>query len=234
MLDFSGLLLPILLSAALNLDRQVLGPFALSRPLMSGFFLGLMLDSLPYGVWMGLSVELLWLAALPLGGQVIPNAGLAVSAVLIAWAGSVFSLPVGGARPEAGLVLSFLSVPLWAWAFTFIDQGVRRLVPRQLAAAEADLAAGRDPRFFSRNFSGLIFTFLLSIAALALAVESNILLLNLAARWGSGPVLFNLGFLFTFVPFLGLLAMAVFLETKTLGFYFAGLLASLLALSAVH
>ncbi len=222
MLSLSHLIGPILLGAVLNLDRQVFGTFTLSRPLMTGFLVGLAIGGLRYGLWMGLSVELLWLASMPLGGQVVPNAGLAVSAVLIAWAGSSFAFGLGAPQAEAGLVLSFLSVPLWAWVFTFIDRGARRLALGQVAGAEKDLAEGRDPRFFRRNFSGVAAAFLFSLPALVLAVMGNMLLLNLAVRWSSGLIIFNLGFLFPFVPFLGLMAMAVFLEAKTLNFYLGG------------
>ncbi len=230
----TSLLIPILVGATLNLDKQACGPFMLSRPLVTGFAIGLATGELGFGTWMGLSVELLWLAALPLGGRLIPNAGLAVSAALIAWVGSGFAPAVGAYLTEAGLVISFLTVPLWARAFTFIEPFNRRLVGPRLAQARADLAEGRDPQFFRRNLLGLGSTFLTSLLALAAAVAVNTLLLHLAVRLAPEMVLLNLRFLFTFVPFLGLLGMAVFLEARTFTFYLGGLLASLLALSAVQ
>jgi mannose/fructose/N-acetylgalactosamine-specific phosphotransferase system component IIC len=241
MLTF-GFLLPIAVGALLNLDKQVMGPFMVGRPLMTGFVIGWLTGEPGYGVWMGLSAELLWLAAMPLGGQLTPNAGLAVTAALIAWTGSTFTpageafaLAVGVHHTEAGLVISFLTVPLWARAFMLIDTVSRRLAPAQLEAARADLAEGRDPRFFRRNLRGLWITLGLSLAALLLAVPVNSLLLHLVADRLGPPdmVTLNLGVLFLAIPFLGLLGMAVFLEGQARLFYVCGIAVSVMTLAAV-
>lgn len=237
---FSSILIaPIIVGAILNLDRQVFGNFMIGRPLMAGFVIGFMTGELNYGVWMGISVELLWLAVLPLGGQLTPNAGMAVSASLIAWIGSSFA-PAVGAYDEthAGLVISFITVPFWAWSFTFLDKICRRFAASQLAAARQDLADGLEPNFFGRNISGLWLTFACSLAGILVAVVVNTAILHLTASWAPvfvtlDTLLLNLTFLFTFVQFLGLLGMAVFLEAKIFPFYLGGLLASLLAISAV-
>jgi mannose/fructose/N-acetylgalactosamine-specific phosphotransferase system component IIC len=236
-----GFLLPIAVGALLNLDKQVCGPFMVGRPLVTGFVIGWLTGEPGYGVWMGLSAELLWLAALPLGGQLTPNAGLAVTAALTAWAGSAFTpageafaLAVGAHHTEAGLVISFLTVPLWARAFMFIDVIGRRLVPAQLAAARADLAEGRDPRFFRRNLRGLWITLGLSLAGLLLAAPINGLFLHLAAHLVPPDlVILDLAFLFLVIPFLGLLGMAVFLEGQARLFYVCGVAVSALTLAAV-
>ncbi|MDR2946871.1 MAG: PTS sugar transporter subunit IIC [Candidatus Adiutrix sp.] len=227
---------PILVGALLCLDRNVVGPFMVGRPLMVGFLIGALTGQTFYGTWMGLSVELLWLAAIPLGGQLIPHAGPAVAAAFIAWVGSGFGPQAGAFQTEAGLVLSFLTVPLWAQAFTLIDKACRGLAPRRLAAIRADLEAGREPRLFRRNLAGLWWALAFSLVAITVAVAVNSQLLGLMARWAAaaGIVFVNLGFLFTFIPFLGLLGMAVgSLESKNVMIYFAGLLVGLLVLSAV-
>ena len=225
---------PILVGAVLSLDRSSCGPFMVGRPLMTGFIIGALTNEPYYGTWMGLSVELLWLAAIPLGGQLIPNTGPAVAAAFIAWVGSGFGPAVGAFQTEAGLVVSFLTVPLWAWGFTAIDKYSRKLVPRQLAAVRADLQEGREPRLFQRNLCGLGWTLLFSLVGITAAVAVNGLMLGLMARLAPEIVLINLRFLFTFIPFLGLLGMAVgFLESKNIMIYFGGLLVGLLVLSAV-
>lgn len=229
----STLIGPIVVGAILNLDRQVFGHFMIGRPLMAGFIIGLMTGEFYYGVWMGLSVELLWLAVLPLGGQITPNAGLAVSATLIAWMGSNFAPAVGAYQTHAGLVLSFITVPFWAWAFTFIDRLCRLVAGSKAAEAMLALAAGEDPQFFSRNLVGLWVTFGCSLAGIIAAVAVNTALLHLAAVLAPDILLLNLNFLFTFIQFLGLLGMAVFLESKIFTFYLGALIASLMAISAV-
>ncbi|MDR1922393.1 MAG: PTS sugar transporter subunit IIC [Candidatus Adiutrix sp.] len=232
MIFAAGFLGPILIGAVLNLDKQVFGPFMLNRPLVTGFLIGLFLDELHYGVWMGLSVELLWLATMPLGGQVIPNGGLAVAASLAGWFSSVFT-PIGPASTEAGLVLSFMTAPLWAKVFTSIDHVSRRLAPGQVMAAGRALAEGREPRFFARNSLGCVVVFAGATLLPAAAAAANLLLLNHIALMMPKMITVNLGVLFTFVPFVGLLIMAVSLPPRTAPYYLAGMLASLLAISAI-
>jgi len=227
---FPGL---VLLGALLNLDRQVFGPFMLGRPLVAGLILGLAAGQADFGIWLGLSAELLWLAAMPLGGQITPNAGLAVSAAFIAWAQSGWVADAEGWFVQATLVIAFLTVPGWAKAMGLIDLACRRLIPPVLARVRADLAGGREPRFTRRNLYGLLFNLLLSGAVLAAAAFINIQVIGAAASLAPRAVLENLGFIFKLLPFAGLLGMAVFLEARIFPFYLGGLLASLLALSAV-
>ena len=231
--DFSSL---VLLGAFLSLDRQACGPFMLGRPLVTGLFLGLAVGRVDLGVWMGLSAELLWLATLPLGGQIIPNSSLAVSAAFIAWEKSGLAPAEGrdaiiGA--EATLVIAFMTVPVWAKAMSLIDLGCRRLIPPILALARADLDRGREPHFMRRNLYGLFFQLALSGAVLAVAAQINIQVIRAAVGLAPHDILTTLAFLFDILPFMGLLGMAVFLEPRSFPFYLGGLLASLLALSAV-
>ena len=227
----------VLIGALLNLDRQVCGPFMLGRALMAGLILGLAAGEVGFGLWMGLSAELLWLAALPLGGQITPNANLAVSAAFIAWVKSGHApsaVPGEAGEPaQAMLVIAFLTVPVWAKAMGLIDFGCRRLMPQVLARTQADLAAGREPRFMRRNLRGLVVTLVLSAALLAAAAFLNIILIRVASGMAPQALLLHLGLIFNLLPFVGLLGMAVFLETRAFPFYLGGLAASLLALSAV-
>ncbi|UQZ88515.1 hypothetical protein C4J81_04560 [Deltaproteobacteria bacterium Smac51] len=233
-------LCPILLGALLNLDKQVFGPFMVNRPLVTGLVIGFVIGDVYKGIWMGMSVELLWLATMPLGGSLTPNGGLAVTAALTGWAGQAL-FEAGGFPPpgvsagltNAGLVLSFLTVPVWARAFIVIDRIARKAAPSQVAGAWADLAAGRDPHFFRRNLIGVGVNYLAAVVCLLVAVLVNMFLLKLVAMAAPQAVLVNLGFTFTFIPFLGLFGMAVFIESKTVTHYLGGLLASLLVLSAI-
>ncbi len=231
----SELFLLTVAAAALNLDKQVFGPFMLSRPLMAGFIMGLLSGQLEAGIWMGLAAELLWLAVMPLGGQLTPHSGLAVSAVFLAWLVG-FSAPAAeGPAYESGLVFSFLTIVFWARAFTWIDRAARALVPPQLQRARQALAEGRDPRFFQRNLVGLGATFVFSFLALAAAVAFNSALLTLLIAFVPEHIWLSLSALYRLIPFLGLLGMAVvYLEKSVFPFYLASLLVSLLAIGAVY
>jgi mannose/fructose/N-acetylgalactosamine-specific phosphotransferase system component IIC len=204
---------------------------------VTGLVLGLAAGQVDSGVWMGLSAELLWLAALPLGGQITPNASLAVSAAFIAWEKSGYAsasaLEAAGCPGRAALVIAFLTVPIWAKAMGLIDLGCRRLMPPILDRVRADLVWDREPHFLRRNLYGLFMNLVLSGAALAAAAFINIQVVRAAVSLASQAVLLNLGFIFKLMPFVGLLGMAVFLERRFFPFYMGGLLASLLALSAV-
>lgn len=236
----SAVVSSILLGAILNLDRQVFGPFMLNRPLVVGLLIGVAIGDFHRGVWMGLSVELLWLSVAPLGGSITPNAGLAVTAALAAWAGQGLFSGTGfpppneaGPLSRAALVLLFITVPVWVKVFTALDKITRLAVPRQLEAVRADLAAGREPHFFRRNIVGLGLNFVAGLAALLLAVPANMFFLKFVAIFMPPAFLASLGRAFGFIPFLGLFGMAVFLEAKTLTHYLGGLLAGLLVLSAI-
>jgi mannose/fructose/N-acetylgalactosamine-specific phosphotransferase system component IIC len=232
--SFTGL---VLVGALLNLDRQAFGSFMLNRPLVAGLVLGLAAGRVDFGVWLGLSVELLWLAVLPLGGQIIPNAGLAVSAAFIAWEQSGYAPATDmwtvNWLDQAALVIAFLTVPVWARVMGLIDLLCRRLVPPVLARIRADLDGDREPHFLRRNLYGLFINLALSGAVLAAVALAGTQIIRAAVTFTPQSVLLNLGFIFKFLPFMGLLGMAVFLESRSFPFYLGGLLASLLALSAV-
>jgi mannose/fructose/N-acetylgalactosamine-specific phosphotransferase system component IIC len=78
----SELFLALAAAALLNLDRLALGQNAISRPLVVGLLLGLILKKPSEGLTLGLWAEVLWLARPPLGGSIIPNGSLALAAVL--------------------------------------------------------------------------------------------------------------------------------------------------------
>ncbi|MGL4209415.1 MAG: PTS sugar transporter subunit IIC [Candidatus Adiutrix sp.] len=223
----------IFLGALINLDKQVFGPFMFNRPLVAGLLIGLWLGEVKYGIWLGLSAELLWLATLPLGGQIIPNGGLAVSASLIAWFASDFG-PLASAPTESGLVLSFLTLPLWAKAFTLIDIISRKGALGQVERAAQALDEGREPNFFLRNLFGVAVTFGGAIGLQMVAVGLNVLILNKVAQFMPESTWVTISALYTFVPFVGLLIMAVSVPPRTLPYYLAGLVASLLAISSIY
>ena len=234
--DISEPVVLVLIGALLNLDKQALGPFLAGRPLVVGLILGLAAGEPVFGIWLGLSAELLWVAALPLGGEMTPHAGLAVSGAFIAWKISGFA-PASAWPPSemirATLVVAFLTIPPWAKAMSLIDILGRRLASSLPARIQADLARGREPRFFTRNLYGLAVTLALSAAFLALAAAVNSLVIRLAVGLAPQAALFHLSFIFSLVPFIGLLGLAVFMEAKSFTFYLGGLLAGLLAFCAV-
>ncbi len=57
--------------------------------------------------------------------------------------------------------------------------------------------------------------------------------LKLAAYLAPPALAASLSAVFTFIPFLGLFGMAVFIEAKTVTHYLGGILAGLLVLSAI-
>ncbi|MDR1487117.1 MAG: PTS sugar transporter subunit IIC [Deltaproteobacteria bacterium] len=116
------LYLALIAAAVLNLDRHCLGQIALSRPLVTGLLVGLILELPAVGALMGMWAELLWLTRSPLGGLIPPNGGLAVSSALIALFMMTYNDWAPGAAPPSTISFSFAGIdwPLMALAFTAV------------------------------------------------------------------------------------------------------------------
>lgn len=120
-------------AALLELDRVRVGQWALSRPLLSGPFVGFLAGDALAGTQIGVLIELLTAGGLPAGG-VMPLNGSIAAAV-----GALLAAPglPGAASLPAGL--------LAGWAFSWIEARVRGACSRMNAVAEEALRRGRFP-----------------------------------------------------------------------------------------
>ena len=59
-------------AAVLSLDITAFGQFMVSRPIVSATLVGYMLGDANTGFWMGMTVELIWISAIPMGAAIPP------------------------------------------------------------------------------------------------------------------------------------------------------------------
>lgn len=219
-------------SALINLDRQTFGPFMLSRPLVSGLLVGVVLGCPTAGLTIGLWTELLWLAVLPLGGHIPPNGGLAVSLMLTAYALAV-DAQAFSAESKAGLLAAFVLVAPVARLATVIERLSRRFL-RPDDFSEKDLAAdGYGLLIFLKNLKGLSLTFGLTLVVAAVFTPVGAALIKVTAQAVPPECLPVINRLYPLIPLAGLMIMAASLPKKMFSSYLAAVAAGLFVLSSV-
>ena len=130
------LLLLSLLGGALALDATSLGQFMLSRPLVAAGLAGLAAGDLAGGVTVGVLMEALHLAVLPVGAARYPDPGPAAVAAAGAYAGA----------PEASQVALLASVAFmlaWGWVGGRSVEWLRRTNVRLAVPAEGPVDPAR-------------------------------------------------------------------------------------------
>jgi mannose/fructose/N-acetylgalactosamine-specific phosphotransferase system component IID/mannose/fructose/N-acetylgalactosamine-specific phosphotransferase system component IIC len=85
--------------ACVMLEGYGYGYWMISRPVIGGALVGLMMGDVRTGLLVGGSVELMFMGVLPIGGAVPPNAPLA------GMIGTAFAIMAGG-KPEVGIALA--------------------------------------------------------------------------------------------------------------------------------
>ncbi|MDR2301979.1 MAG: PTS sugar transporter subunit IIC [Deltaproteobacteria bacterium] len=221
----------LVLAAILNLDRLALGQNAFWRPLVAGLIIGLLVGQVRLGLTLGLWVEVLWLGRPPLGGAIIPNGALALSAALVGLAGSLsfLNLPPDPQKPLAPLALGLI-IPL-AHYMTSIEPMTRRwgeFSHNALAKAlENDLA----PQIWKANLVGIGLTFSLALAfslfgALVMALIS-VIALSAFPQW-FWQTLVKLQFL---IPILCFVYMGLYFNRSKLNRYALTTVITLILLS---
>ncbi|MDR1164681.1 MAG: hypothetical protein LBO66_02200 [Deltaproteobacteria bacterium] len=220
--------LALLVGAALNLDRRAFAQSGLGRPLVTGAILSLILRR-PEGLCLGLWAELLWLWRLPVGGDYVPNGGLATSASLLGYslAASHLGLAAPLARPY--LALTFALLPLLAHLAIPVDKIGRRLAHRAVLSLASELENDQSPNIACYNLRGLpqafglgaLFLFLASLLAAASLVALT-LLVSQEAFWAP------LSPLAAYAPTIALLAVSASLARPSYFPFALGLLGGLL------
>ncbi|MDR2386605.1 MAG: PTS sugar transporter subunit IIC [Deltaproteobacteria bacterium] len=183
----TGIFWALVLAAILNLDRLALGQNAFWRPLVAGLVFGLMLGQVKLGLTLGLWVEVLWLARLPLGGTLIPNGALALTAALVGLTGSLYflKLPYDPQKPLAPLALTII-IPL-AHLMTLIEPNTRLWGKHSHQKITRALNENGQLVFWKVNLLGLGLTFSLALVlslfgALVMALVS-IFALKVFPNW---------------------------------------------------
>lgn len=131
--------------ALLELDAAHAGQFLLSRPLLMGPVVGLLLGDWKAGVAPGALIELFWLQGLPAGAARTLNGTLA-AAVAVIWSAGPLRVP-----PEAALPAALACGAL----FPRIQDRIRARRARLVALAREAIERGEDPDWDRLLLTGL-------------------------------------------------------------------------------
>jgi mannose/fructose/N-acetylgalactosamine-specific phosphotransferase system component IIC len=219
-------------AALLNLDRLALGQNALCRPLVCGLAMGLILGQARLGLCLGLWAEVLWLARPPLGGAIVPNGGLAVSAVLvgICWGLALLGPPVALPGPMA--VMGLALVPPLAHLMTLVEPANRAWGIKAHLRLERNMEADRPLNLAGLNLASIAITFLSALALCLFGALLVALLVALATAFFPPAFWLALGRLEPMVPLVCLAFMGMGLRRRRLSVYAAST-AILLALMSL-
>ncbi len=111
-----------LLGAFILLDKYAIGEFGVSQPIVSGTIIGALCGDISMGIYIGALLQLIFLANLPIGKDVPPDANGAG----IAGCGSYFIMK-GTGNAEPNLIVIFLVAMLAAIIGSLLDSFIRRM-----------------------------------------------------------------------------------------------------------
>ncbi len=113
-MDFMQALLLSVLIALTLLENYGYGYWMISRPVVGGAIVGLLMGDLQTGLVVGGSVELMYMGVLPIGGSIPPNAQVAgmISAVFAISSGGNAEIGIALALP-IGILAQFLTMLIW-------------------------------------------------------------------------------------------------------------------------
>jgi mannose/fructose/N-acetylgalactosamine-specific phosphotransferase system component IIC len=225
------LYLALIAAALVNLDRQCLGQIALSRPLATGFLVGLILNQTPAGLMLGLWTELIWLARPPLGGYIPPNGGLAVSTALL----SLFAARLLHPALTPGwplIALTFAAVVPLAYFATGVEKLVRALADKLTDRLKKTINKGQRP-VWTLWPGAIVLSATLALGLVFLAAGSLILTFGLdgAINHLPEPAWTILGKGAPFIPIIGLVGMLENLKPINVVIYLITVIVTLVLMS---
>lgn len=198
------ILLLTILGALILLDKYAIGEFGISQPLIAGTIIGAFCGDVNAGIYIGALFQMVFLANLPIGKDVPPDA----QAAGIAGCGSYFVLKNQiGAEPS--LIIVFLIGILVSALGNYLDVFVRQINEQLFYRFLRD-----NRKLYICHFVGVITSFLRGIT-LFLPVFALASLLRFPVEWVS----FDKEFLLIIIISLGI-ANGIYLYLKKELFYF--------------
>ena len=137
------LLLLSLLGGVLALDATSVGQFMLSRPLIAAGLAGMIAGNPEAGIVVGVLLEAIHLAVLPVGAARYPEAGPAAVAAAGAFAGA-------GTEQQVALLASVVFMLAWGWVGGRTMEGLRRWHARAAVPHPGPLDPRRVERLHGR------------------------------------------------------------------------------------
>ncbi|MCX7995230.1 MAG: PTS sugar transporter subunit IIC [candidate division WOR-3 bacterium] len=200
-----NILLLALIGALLLLDKYAFGEFGLSQPVIAGTIIGSLCGDVATGIFIGALFQMVFLANLPIGKDVPPDA----QAAGIAGAGSYFILKETN-QSEPNLMVVVLVGILISVLGSLLDTMVRRVNEKLFYQFLRD-----NRKLYACHFTGLFFSFLRGM----ILFLPTFLFVNLLK---APPILqtdYNKEFLLIVIVSLGI-ANGIYLYLKRESFYF--------------
>jgi len=142
-----------LIAATLSLDITAFGQFMVSRPIVCATIVGYFLGDIKTALWIGMTVELIWIGAIPMGAA-IPLDTTAVAILSVVWGLSVHPFDT------AAMILALaLSVPAGI-IFRKVDVYLRHINVTIMHWVEHGVAQGRESYVGLGIYAGLALFFL--------------------------------------------------------------------------
>ena len=193
------------------LDRTAAFQFMVSRPIVIGPVIGLLLGQPAAGAILGGLIELLWISRPPLGGHIPPNEAFGV----VVSAGAV--MIVSGASGDVSrgmLVLGFLMVQPLARLATRVEMRIRRVNNRLLFLARGALDHGRMDSLPRYNLAGLAISFSTWFVCILVLLPISVLLLRFVIPIIPQILWEALEMLYIFLPLVGVAAAVGYITVR--------------------
>ena len=142
------LMLISLVGAVLCLDSHAVGQWMISRPIVTGALVGLLIGDVASGLLIGVLLELVWIGKLPIGISIpsditLPTVTATVLMVHLKGAGVVY--------PEVAAIL--LSLP-FGFLRSLLDRFNREMMTVYARRVESQLVRGREGALVQRPVAG--------------------------------------------------------------------------------
>jgi PTS system mannose-specific IIC component len=193
-----------LIGGFVSLDRSVAFQFMVSRPLVTGPIIGLVLGDVYTGVMVGALLELLWISRLPLGGIIPPNECL--GCILITASAILARNALHLSPPESRTMVVMallLGLPL-AQLASFLETKLRYWNIGLSRKALAEVDAGHSGGLFRLNLAGLAAALAGNTAFIMICLPLLILLLKIVHPWLPHYFTTTFEMLFPFLPIVGI------------------------------
>ncbi len=198
------ILLVSFLGGLLSLDVSAWGQIMVSRPVISGAIIGLLLGDLKTGLIIGVLLELVWINVISVGAAIPPNATI----VAVACAALVIlterTLPVGNNfQGSYRMVVLTLTMPLGE-IFRRIDVKQRKLNASFGHYLDREIIKGNFRAVEKVNYLSLFLFFLKGLVFSLVAISLGLYILPKLFSCLPFAILIGLNFAYRLLPALGL------------------------------
>ncbi|MDH5173717.1 MAG: PTS sugar transporter subunit IIC [Elusimicrobiota bacterium] len=198
------ILLVSFIGGLLSLDVSAWGQIMVSRPIISGPIIGLLLGDLKTGLIIGVLLELIWINVISVGAAIPPNATIVAVTCLALIILTERTLPVGNNfQGSYRMVVLALTMPLGE-IFKRIDIKQRKLNARFVHYLDREIIKGNLKAVERVNYFSLFLFFLKGLLFSLVAISVGLYILPKLFSYLPFAILVGLNFAYRLLPALGL------------------------------